>query len=63
MTLHVVAVRGHSTWWMWAIRDTVGVRVEESTMQFASATAAEAHGRARLTELEQERQRRGAMNT
>jgi len=62
MTLHVVAVRGHSTWWIWAIRDPVGVHVEESTMQFASAKAAEAHGRARLAELERYRQGRGPMN-
>jgi hypothetical protein len=52
MTLHVVAVRGHATWWIWAIQDTTGAHVEESTMQFASAAAAEAHGRARLVELE-----------
>jgi hypothetical protein len=62
MTLNVVAVRGHSTWWIWAIRDTAGGHVEESTMQFASATAAQAHGRARLAELEQHRPWRGAMS-
>jgi hypothetical protein len=57
MTLHIDAVKGHSTWWMWAIRDTAGVVVEESATQFRSAAAAEAHGRARLAVFEERRRR------
>jgi hypothetical protein len=48
MTLQIVAVRGHSTWWFWTIRDEAGILVEQSTMQFRSAAAAEEHGHARL---------------
>ncbi len=57
MTLHLVAVRGHSMWWVWAIRDKAGALVEESTTQFRSAAAAEVHGRARIAEFEDRRQR------
>lgn len=52
MTLHVVATRGHATWWVWAIRDEAGALVEESTLQFRSAAAAEAQGRARIAEFD-----------
>ena len=58
MTLHLVAVRGRSTWWVWAIRDNSGVLVEESKTQFLSAAAAELQGRARIAEFEERRQRR-----
>lgn len=51
MTLDIVAVRGHSTWWIWMIRDKAGVVVEESTTQFRSAAAAEVEGRARIAEF------------
>lgn len=57
MTLDVVAVRGHSTWWVWAIRDKQGALIEESTTQFRSAAAAESEGRARIAEFEERRQR------
>lgn len=60
MTLHIDAVRGQSTWWIWAIRDTAGIMVEESATQFRSAAAAEAHGRARLAVFEERRQRRAS---
>jgi hypothetical protein len=63
MTLHVVAVRGHSTWWIWAIRDTAGAHIEESAMQFASAAAAHVHGNARVAELKKDRQGRSATNS
>jgi len=53
MTLDVVAVRGHSTWWVWAIRDKRGALVEESTTQFRSAAAAEREGQARIAAVEQ----------
>ena len=53
MTLDVVAVQGHSTWWVWVIRDTAGVLVEQSTIQFRSAATAESRGRARMAQLEQ----------
>jgi len=58
MTLDIVAVRGHATWWVWAIRDKAGVLIEKSTTQFRSAAAAEAQGRARTAEFEERRQRR-----
>jgi hypothetical protein len=48
MTLHVEAVQGRSTWWVWTIRSTAGVLIEQSTMQFRSAEAAEVNGRERL---------------
>ena len=60
MTLHIDAVRGQATWWVWAIRDTAGALIEESTMQFRSAEAAEAQGRARLAVFEEERRQGGA---
>jgi len=56
MTLDVVAVRGHSTWWVWAIRDKHGALVEESRTQFRSAAAAELEGRARIAEFDERRQ-------
>ena len=52
MTLHIVAVQGRSTWWIWAIRDKAGALVEESRTQFRSAAAAEIQGRARIAEFE-----------
>jgi len=55
MTLQIVAVRGHSTWWIWAIRDTAGALIEESRTQFRSAAAAEVQGRARISEFEARR--------
>jgi hypothetical protein len=55
MTLHLVAVRGRSTWWMWTIRDSTGVLVEESKTQFLSAAAAELQGRARIAEVQERR--------
>lgn len=58
MTLHVEAVRGHSVWWIWAIRDKGGALIEESTTQFRSAAAAESSGRARIAEVEEGRRRR-----
>jgi hypothetical protein len=58
MTLHLVAVRGRSTWWVWTIRDSTGVLVEESKMQFLSAAAAELQGRARIAEVEERRRER-----
>ena len=58
MTLHLVAVRGRSTWWMWTIRDSTGVLVEESKTQFLSAAAAELQGRARIAEVEERRRER-----
>ena len=58
MTLHIVAVRGHSTWWIWAIRDKVGALVEQSTTQFRSAAAAEIQGRTRIAQFEESRQPR-----
>lgn len=51
MTLHIVAVRGHSTWWVWVIRDEAGVLIEASTTQFRSAAAAESEGSGRIAEL------------
>jgi hypothetical protein len=48
MTLHLEAVQGRSTWWVWTIRNTAGVLIEQSTMQFRSAEAAEVNGQARL---------------
>jgi hypothetical protein len=48
MTLHLEAVQGRSTWWVWIIRNTAGVLIEQSTMQFRSAEAAEVNGQARL---------------
>ena len=60
MTLHIDAVRGQATWWVWTIRDAAGVLIEESTMQFRSAEAAELHGRARLAVFEEERRQRSA---
>ena len=59
MTLDVVAVRGHATWWIWTIRDKSGAVIEESTTQFRSAAAAELQGRTRIAEFD-ERRRRGA---
>jgi hypothetical protein len=53
MTLHIVAVRGHSMWWVWAIRDKAGTLVEESTTQFRSAAAAELQGGARIAALKE----------
>ncbi len=53
MTLHLEAVQGRSTWWMWAIRNTAGVLIEQSTMQFRSAEAAEVQGRARLAAFQE----------
>ena len=55
MTLHIEAVRGQATWWMWTIRDPAGTLIEESTMQFRSAEAAEAQGRSRLAAFEEDR--------
>jgi hypothetical protein len=55
MTLHLEAVRGQATWWMWMIRDPAGTLVEESAIQFRSAEAAEAHGRSRLAAFEDDR--------
>jgi hypothetical protein len=55
MTLQVVAVRGHSTWWVWAIRDEAGALVEEGTTQFRSAAAAEVEGRVRIADFEARR--------
>ncbi len=55
MTLHIVATRGHSTWWIWTIRDKTGALIEESTTQFRSAAAAEAEGRARIAEFQARR--------
>jgi hypothetical protein len=52
MTLQIMAVQGHATWWKWTISTAAGVLKEQSTMQFRSAAAAEAHGRARLAELQ-----------
>lgn len=60
MTLHIDAVRGQSTWWVWVIRDTAGVLIEESTIQFRSAAAAEVSGRARLAVFEEERRQQSA---
>jgi hypothetical protein len=51
MTLQIVAVQGYATWWTWTIRSAAGVLREQSTTQFRSAAAAEAHGRARLAAL------------
>jgi hypothetical protein len=48
MTLHLEAVQGRATWWVWTIRNTAGVLIEQSTMQFRSAEAAEVNGQARL---------------
>jgi hypothetical protein len=56
MTLEIVAVQGYATWWKWTIRSATGVLIEQSTMQFRSAAAAEARGQARLVELEARRQ-------
>jgi len=58
MTLHIVAVRGHSMWWVWTIRDSAGALVEESRTQFRSAKDAEVQGRARIAEFEEGRQSR-----
>jgi len=58
MTLHLVQVRGRLTWWMWTIRDSTGVLVEESKTQFLSAAAAELQGRARIAEVEERRRER-----
>jgi hypothetical protein len=58
MTLQLVAVRGRSTWWVWTIRDSAGVLVEESKTQFLSAAAAELQGRARIAEVEERRRER-----
>jgi hypothetical protein len=58
MTLHIVAVRGHSPWWIWVIRDKAGALVEQSTTQFRSAADAEVHGRARISQFELGRQPR-----
>jgi hypothetical protein len=57
MTLQIVSVQGYATWWTWTIRSAAGVLMEQSTMQFRSAAAAEATGRTRLTELKARRQR------
>lgn len=59
MTLHIEAVRGQATWWMWTIRSPAGALVEESAIQFRSAEAAEAHGRARLAVFEEDHRTRG----
>jgi hypothetical protein len=53
MTLHLESIQGRTTWWVWVIRNLAGVVVEQSTMQFRSAQAAQAHGRARLMALEE----------
>jgi hypothetical protein len=53
MTLQIVAVQGYATWWTWTIRSAAGALREQATMQFRSAAAAEAHGRARLAELKE----------
>lgn len=53
MTLHLESIQGRATWWVWVIRNLAGVVVEQSTIQFRSAEAAQAHGRARLTVLEE----------
>lgn len=60
MTLHIVAVRGHSMWWVWMIRDSAGVLVEESRTQFRSAADAELQGRTRIAEFEESRQPRAS---
>ena len=60
MTVHIVAVRGHSMWWVWTIRDNAGVLVEESRTQFRSAADAESQGRARIAEFEESRQPRAS---
>lgn len=57
MTLHLVAIQGHATWWVWAIRDKAGVLVEKSTTQFRSTAAAESEGRARIAEFEERQSR------
>ena len=53
MTLQVVAVHGHATWWVWVIRNAADVVIEQSTIQFRSAAAAETRGRTRLATLEE----------
>ena len=55
MILQIVAVQGFATWWKWTIRSAAGVLMEQSTMQFRSAVAAEARGRTRLAELSERR--------
>jgi hypothetical protein len=55
MNLQILAVQGYATWWVWTIRDAADVLIEQSTMQFRSAAAAEARGRARLAVLEERR--------
>lgn len=52
MKLDIVAIQGYATWWIWVIRDTAGVVVEKSTMQFRSATTAESKGRDRIAQLD-----------
>jgi hypothetical protein len=58
MTLSIEAVRGNATWWIWAIRDGAGALVEASTIQFRSAAAAEAQGRARMARFEDRKSER-----
>ena len=53
MTLHLESVQGRSTWWVWTIRNTAGVLIEQSTIQFRSAEAAEVQGRARLAAFQE----------
>lgn len=60
MTLHIEAVRGQATWWVWMIRNPAGTLIEESTMQFRSPEAAEVHGRARLAVFEKDHRERAA---
>ena len=55
MTLQVVAIQGHATWWVWAIRDEAGAVVEKGRTQFRSAAAAEVEGRARIADFEARR--------
>ena len=55
MTLDVVAVQGHATWWVWVIRDKVGGVVEKSPIQFRSAATAESRGRARMAQFDEPR--------
>ena len=55
MIVQIVAVQGYATWWKWTIRSSAGVLIEQSTMQFRSAAAAEARGQTRLVELKERR--------
>ena len=56
MTLHVIAVQGRSTLWVWTIRDNAGGLLDSSSTQYRSMADAEAQGRARIAALEERRQ-------